>query len=108
MRFLSDLRSRISSPQGSQLPKGSSLPGLPGAGVFHYLRETPASKVRMHLRLENDGRGLLLVNASRVFHLNPSAACMAYLNLEGHAEDIAIRALVNRFRVSKAAALRDY
>ena len=39
-------------------------------------------KARLHLRLEEDGHGLLLVNASRVYHFNPSAACMTYLLLE--------------------------
>src|SRR5512146_2262374 len=99
MGLLSGIRSRINR-------KGGSLPELPGAGVFHYLREGPASKVRMHLRIESDGRGLLLVNASRAFHLNPSAACMAFLNLEGHPEETVLRALVRRFRVSKSDALR--
>ena len=37
----------------------------------------------MHLRLEGDGSGLLMVNASKAFHLNPTAASMAYLHLEG-------------------------
>jgi radical SAM protein with 4Fe4S-binding SPASM domain len=102
MSFLSTLRSRISTTHGSQLP------ALPGAGVFHYLREAPSSKVRLHLRLENDGRGLLLVNASRVFHLNPSAAFMAYLNLEGHGEETVVQSLAHHFRVSRANARRDY
>ncbi|RPJ52336.1 MAG: radical SAM protein [Chloroflexi bacterium] len=108
MSFLNDLRSRITSPWSSPLRKGISMPSIPGAGVFHYLRETPSSKVRLHLRLENDGRGLLLVNASRAFHLNQSAAFMAYMNLEGETEDNAVQALVQHFRVSKADARRDY
>ncbi len=88
MQFLSNLRSRIPLGwPGKALPGGNGLPALPGAGVYHYLRETTAGKARIHLRLESDGRGLLLVNASRAYHLNPTAACMAYLNLEGHAEE---------------------
>ena len=53
----------------------------PAPGVYHYLRENEQSKTRLHLRVEPDGDGLLLVNASRVFHLNPTAAFMAYLAL---------------------------
>jgi hypothetical protein len=39
--------------------------------VYHYLRETPTGKARLHLRLEPDGSGLLLVNASRVLPPQP-------------------------------------
>src|SRR5512146_2780397 len=102
MGFFSDFRSRI------PFNRADPQPDLPAAGVFHYLRETPARKVRLHLRLESDGRGLLLVNANRAFHLNPSAASMAYLNLEGRSEEQVVQALVRRFHVSKANALHDY
>jgi radical SAM protein with 4Fe4S-binding SPASM domain len=56
---------------------------LPLPGLYHFLRETPAGKARIHLRLEPDGRGLLLVNAARAYQLNPTAAAMAYLHLDG-------------------------
>ncbi len=62
----------------------------------------------MHLRLEADGCGLLLVNASRVYHLNPSAATMAYLGLENRSEVEAVQVLMKRFRVSRRQALEDY
>lgn len=81
---------------------------MPGAGVYHYLREQSGGKARLHLRLERDGRGLLLVNASRAFHLNPTAAYMAYLHLEGLAEADAVRAITRAFRVSRAQAADDY
>lgn len=56
---------------------------LPLPGLYHFIRETPAGKARIHLRLEPDGRGLLLVNAARAYQLNPTAAAMAYLHLDG-------------------------
>jgi radical SAM protein with 4Fe4S-binding SPASM domain len=99
MRLLQTIQSKISH---------RPAPAYPGAGVYHYMRETPASKVRMHLRLEEDGRGLLLVNASRVYHLNPSAAWMAYLQLEETPEGEAVSALTRRFRVKARQALEDY
>jgi radical SAM protein with 4Fe4S-binding SPASM domain len=76
--------------------------------VTHYLRETPEGKARVHLRLEADGHGLLLVNASRAYHLNPTAAWMAYLSLQGTGEDEAVRALTRRFHVKRDQAKRDY
>ncbi|RPI99258.1 MAG: radical SAM protein [Chloroflexi bacterium] len=101
MRFLQDIQTRLASAR-------SAVTELPTTGIFHYLRENPGSKVRMHLRLEQDGKGLLMVNASRAYHLNPSAACMAFLNLEGCSEEKAARALTRRFRVTRQQALEDY
>lgn len=102
MGIFNNLRSRISLLRAE--------PGLeaPGAGIYHYLREKPGSKVRVHLRVEGDGRGLLLVNANRVFHLNPTAAYMAYLNLEGKDEAAAVRQIMRRFKVKNRPALEDY
>ena len=80
----------------------------PGAGIFHFTREDTHGKARMHLRFEEDGRALLLVNASRAYHLNPSAAYMAYLSLNGCAEDEAARALTRQYHVSNGQAKQDY
>jgi radical SAM protein with 4Fe4S-binding SPASM domain len=77
-------------------------------GVRHYLREDGDSKNRLHLRVEADGHGLLLVNASRAFHLNPSATFMADLALREMAADQAVRAITRQFKVSTAQARQDY
>ncbi|MBG0770777.1 MAG: hypothetical protein H0S82_03665, partial [Anaerolineaceae bacterium] len=45
---------------------------LPKTGLYHYRREGDDEKTRIHLRIDPDGRGLLIVNANRVVHLNPS------------------------------------
>jgi len=82
--------------------------GLPQPGVYHFLREESDGKARIHLRLDADGRGMLLVNASRVFHLNPTAAFMAYLALQKVPQPAAIRAITRQFRVPGDQALLDY
>ncbi|HEX9019436.1 MAG TPA: radical SAM protein [Anaerolineaceae bacterium] len=109
MSFIDRLRARVNGSAGKP---GSSAPAMPeGAlkpGVYHYLRETPTSRARVHLRLESDGSGLLLVNASRAYHLNPSAAYMAYLGLEAQSETQVVKALTRLFHVSKRQALEDY
>jgi radical SAM protein with 4Fe4S-binding SPASM domain len=105
MSIIGSLRSKFSRPWPLQ---AGSAADLPAAGVYHYRTETPAGKARLHLRVEADGKGLLLVNASRVYHLNPSAACMSYFRLEGVTEEHAVQALVRNFRVSKDQALADY
>lgn len=65
-------------------------------------------KVRLHLRREADGRGLLVINAARVVHLNQTAAEYAGLVLEETPEDDAIRAVCRRYAVDAATARADY
>lgn len=102
MSLFSELRSRLS------FTRNGPAADLPGQGIFHYLHQTPEGKARMHLRLEADGQGLLMVNASRVYHLNPTAALMAYYHLEGRSEAQAVDALKRHFHVKKAQAQADY
>ena len=83
-------------------------PALPESGLFHYRREEGNGKTRIHLRIDPDGRGLLILNANRVVHLNPSAALMAYLHLEGQTAEQVGRAMRKHFRVSGAQAKKDY
>lgn len=80
----------------------------PVSGIYHYLKETPDGKARMHLRFEADGRGLLMVNASRAYQLNPTAARMAYLHLEGHTLNEALDTLHDWFNAPKAQLRSDY
>ncbi|HPX96041.1 MAG TPA: radical SAM protein [Brevefilum fermentans] len=79
----------------------------PTPGLHHYLREGEDGKVRLHLRIDADGSGLLIANANRVVHLNPSAALMAYLHLEGHTPEYAARVLRRQFKVSRLNVLQD-
>ncbi|MFL7871522.1 MAG: hypothetical protein AB8I58_22025, partial [Anaerolineales bacterium] len=63
--------------------KFQSRETLESTRIFHYAIENPGEKSRVHLRVDADGHGTLVVNANRVMHLNPTAALMAYLILEG-------------------------
>ncbi len=87
---------------------GSQTPGLPTAGVYHFNREDRGGKARIHLRMEADGHGLLLVNANRAFHLNPTAALMAYLALEKVPQPAAVKVITRQFKVPAESALLDY
>ena len=78
------------------------------AGLYHYTRQEDGERSRIHLRIDPDGSGILLVNASRVLHLNPTAAAMAYCALEKIPEKEAVRALTRRYHVSSAQASDDY
>ena len=77
-------------------------------GMYHrMLAEPPAPPRRLHLRLEPDGRGLLIVNASTVLHLNETAAAHAWLLVQGESEDEAAEWMARRFRISRGRALKD-
>jgi radical SAM protein with 4Fe4S-binding SPASM domain len=80
----------------------------PAAGLYHFRREHENGKTRLHLRIDPDGTGLLVVNASQVFHLNPTAATMAYLKLHEAPEEQAVAALTRWYHVHKTQARRDY
>ena len=79
----------------------------PKSGLFHYRVEGQDEKSRVHLRLDPDGHGTLIVNANRIMHLNPTAALMAYLVLEKTPEQDAIRTVRRQYRVSSSQARAD-
>jgi radical SAM protein with 4Fe4S-binding SPASM domain len=79
----------------------------PKSGLYHYRIEDPDEKSRVHLRLDPDGHGTLIVNANRIMHLNPTAALMAYLVLEKTPEPDAVRTVRAKYRVSASHARAD-
>ncbi len=80
----------------------------PGSGLYHYRRETTDEKSRIHLRLDEGGYGTLIVNANHIFHLNPTAAFMAWLILEQKTRDESLHALTRRYAVGKRQAEADF
>ncbi len=75
--------------------------------LYHYLRRDADQQARLHLRLDPDGHGTLIVNASRILHLNPTAARMAQLLLEGKSHEEIARTIQGEYRVSRKRALAD-
>jgi hypothetical protein len=63
---------------------------------------------RLHLRLNKDGSGMLVVNASTVLQLNPTAAEYAFHFIKGTAPEEAARQIAKRYRVNKKIALADF
>ena len=66
-----------------------------------------ALPVRLQLRLQPDGAGRLIVNASTVLHLNETASAHAYRFVLGESERDAARFIQRRYRVGWGKALRD-
>lgn len=79
----------------------------PNIGLRHYRVEGRDEKSRVHLRLDPDGHGTLIVNANRIMHLNPTAALMAFLVLEKTPEKDAVQTVRRQYRVSSSQARAD-
>jgi hypothetical protein len=78
------------------------------AGTHHYQSQPDEPAYRLHLRMQPDGSGILIVNAATVLHLNPTAAEYAYHMIKGTAPDEAVNQLARRYRVSRATAKQDF
>ncbi len=79
------------------------------AATYHY-QSPPGDKepYRLHLRLNKDGSGVLVVNARTVLHLNSTAAEFALHFIRGTAPAQAAKEIAGRYRISKAQAEKDY
>ncbi len=79
------------------------------AGILRYESSPEAKKpYRMHLRLNTDGSGLLILNAATVLHLNATAAEYAYHLIKGTPAEETAKQIAKRYRVQKTQALADY
>jgi radical SAM protein with 4Fe4S-binding SPASM domain len=79
------------------------------AGMYQYRSPPEAEdRYRLHLRVEADGTGILVINAAKVLHLNQSATEMAKLILEEQPADEAAAEIARRYRVSRKQANADY
>jgi MoaA/NifB/PqqE/SkfB family radical SAM enzyme len=75
----------------------------------HHLQATEDEKpYRLHLRLQKDGSGLLILNASTVLQLNPTAAEYAYHFIKGTSPESAAEQISKRYRVDRKTALADF
>jgi radical SAM protein with 4Fe4S-binding SPASM domain len=79
------------------------------SGLYAYeRRDDQDGRVRLHLRVEPDGRGILVINASRVLHLNQTAAEYTRAILAGISEENAVRQFRRRYQVDADTARADY
>jgi hypothetical protein len=84
-------------------PAGPIQPGM----YASQPKPDAAIPYRLHLRVEPDGSGLLLVNAATVLHLNATATAHALELIRDATIGDAARAVRSRFRVSRRRALSD-
>lgn len=79
------------------------------AGVYTYTAPPDAEYMyRLHLRIEKDGHGLLIVNGSTVVHLNHTAAEYTYHFIHHTPpENVAVQ-VARRYGIKETQALVDY
>ena len=85
-------------------PKEPLPPGL-------YPYQTPPDAevpYRLHLRIDAGGKGMLIVNASTVLHLNETATEFAYHLIKQTPEDVIAQSVSKRYDVPREQARQDF
>jgi organic radical activating enzyme len=78
-------------------------------GIYHFQAPPDDPRnYRLHLRLEQDGRGVLIVNAATVLHLNHTAAEYAYYLIQNLSPDQVVKEMAGRYHVEATEARQDY
>ncbi len=77
-------------------------------GIYVFDRNESQGKARIHLRVDGDGHGVLIVNAARMYHLNPSAAYMVSMFLNRKSENEAVSNLARMYQIPVEQARSDY
>ena len=98
MNFMDAIMSRFFKP----------IQPLP-AGIYHY--QSPpevGGAYRLHLRLEADGTGLLILNAHTMMHLNQTAAEYCYHLVRQTPQDEALRQISLRYRIDRKQVGIDF
>jgi radical SAM protein with 4Fe4S-binding SPASM domain len=91
----------------STLFASKPVAAMPATGVYHFLQENEHEKSRIHLRIDPDGTGTLIINANRIFHLNPTGTLMAYFSLKNIDAEKAARAIGKKYQVNFPQARQD-
>lgn len=78
-------------------------------GLYDY--QTPkdsAYQYRLHLRIDPDGVGLLIINARTVLHLNQTATEYAYHFIKQTTKPEVLETIVKRYQISYLEAKNDF
>jgi organic radical activating enzyme len=79
------------------------------SGIYHYISPPDDPRnYRLHLRLEREGNGVLIINASTILHLNQTAAEYAYYLVKNESVEQAAHKMVERYHVDLEQAKNDY
>ncbi|MCB9136515.1 MAG: hypothetical protein H6636_13905 [Anaerolineales bacterium] len=84
-------------------PRLRSAPEPIAPGLYHFLRESQGQYTRFHLRVEMDGSGMLLANATAAAHLSPAGVVI----VKGLMENVPETSLQREVRARFAGASAD-
>lgn len=77
-------------------------------GRYSYRGQDKYAGMSLQLRIEEDGRGVMVINANTILHLNQTASAYAYYFMQGLPEADVIHKIRDMYRVSKEQAKADY
>lgn len=80
----------------------AALPELIPSGLYHYAREENGAHTRFHLRVDPDGSGMLLANATAAARLSPAGVLITKGLLENESEEALKEMAQQRFRSAPA------
>jgi hypothetical protein len=78
-------------------------------GIYHYQAPADAANpLRLHLRIDPDGEGVLIVNASTVLRLNQTAVELAYHLVQQTPELEIGKQMSARYHIAANVAIKDF
>jgi radical SAM protein with 4Fe4S-binding SPASM domain len=77
-------------------------------GIYKFDISDQNQKSRLHLRVNPDLSGFLVINAAKMIWLNQSALAMTYLYLNHVSREEALKSLRDTFRIDKKSLADDY
>src|SRR3989337_4593132 len=82
-------------------------PAIP-QGRYTYRGEGEFARMSLQLRIEPEGRGVMVINANTVLHLNETASAYAYFFMQGLPQNDVLKSIRGMYRVNAAKAKADY
>jgi len=77
-------------------------------GRYTYRGKDEFAGMSLQLRIQPDGRGVMVINANTVLHLNETASAYTYHFMTGMPESEMLKKIRRMYRVSAAKAKADY
>ena len=77
-------------------------------GRYTYRGKDEFAGMSLQLRIQPDGRGVMVINANTVLHLNETASAYTYHFMKGMPESEMLKKIRRMYRVSAAKAKADY
>jgi radical SAM protein with 4Fe4S-binding SPASM domain len=78
------------------------------AGLYTYRGKGEFARLALQLRVEHDGKGLLVINANTVLYLNETATTHAFFFMQGMSTEEAVKKIKRIYRVDREVARKDH